>query len=168
MPKRHFVFQGGPGQAELRALEKELLAEEEFDPREGGELPKGGAYGGKPRPVRGNSRGKLEIRAPPPQQEDPEEEEEDPFDTSIVDKVIPVRKAQKRSEISVEDQDFDPTQSFKAKVVEVDPFDTSVAGAVIPELAEKEVPQQQQQEESAAAIQHSESIDSDDFDPRAF
>ena len=55
-----------------------------------------------------------------------------------------------------------------AKVVEVDPFDTSVAGAVIPELAEKEVPQQQQQEESAAAIEHSDSIDSDDFDPRAF
>ena len=127
-------------------------------------MPKGGAYGGKPRPVRGNSRGKLEIRAPaPPQQE--EDPEEDPFDTSIVDKVIPVRKAQKRSEISVEDQDFDPTQSFKAKVVEVDPFDTAVAGAVIPELAEKEVPQQQQQE---SAIQHSESIDSDDFDPRAF
>ena len=69
-------------------------------------------------------------------EEDPEVDE-DPFDTSIVDKVIPVRKAQKRSEISVEDQDFDPTKSFKVSEVEIDPFDTSAAGAVIPELAEK-------------------------------
>ena len=50
-------------------MEAELLAEEEFDPREGGPLPKSGAVGavGKPRPInRGNSKGKLEIRAPPP------------------------------------------------------------------------------------------------------
>ena len=50
-------------------MEAELLAEDEFDPREGGPLPKSGAVGavGKPRPInRGNSKGKLEIRAPPP------------------------------------------------------------------------------------------------------
>ena len=37
----------------------------------------------------------------------------------------------------MEDQDFDPTKSFKVSEVEIDPFDTSAAGAVIPELAEK-------------------------------
>ena len=108
-----------------------------------------------------------------------------------------MRKAQKRSEISVEDQDFDPTQSFKGIEKEVDPFDTSAAGAVIPgtclnnltkylsksfqryyfkescfmsfaELAEKEEEKPAPVTDQPAAIEHAESIDSDDFDPRAF
>jgi len=55
-------------------------------------------------------------------------------------KVIPIRKAKQRSDLSVEDEDFDPTSTFKqvAKDIELDPFDTTIAAAVIPELAEKQ------------------------------
>ena len=47
-------------------------------------------------------------------EEEEEDLDEDPFDTSIVDKVIPIRAAKKSSEISVEDEDFDPTRNFKS------------------------------------------------------
>ena len=41
----------------------------------------------------------------------------DPFDTSVVEKVIPVRspKISQKSTISIEDEDFDPSKSFKKK-----------------------------------------------------
>lgn len=47
-------------------------------------------------------------------QEDPDF---DPFDTSVAEKVIPVRKPKvsQRSTISIEDDDFDPESTFKAK-----------------------------------------------------
>jgi hypothetical protein len=69
-----------------------------------------------------------------------EEEEDDPFDTSIVNKVIPVRKAKQRSDLSVEDEDFDPTHTFQQiEKDDFDPFDTTIADSVIPESAEKQV-----------------------------
>merc|ERR1711953_1351120 len=64
-----------------------------------------------------------------------------PFDTTIVDKVIPVRKAAKTSDVSVEDENFDPTSTFNNCREEVDPFDTTIAGQVIPELADKPEPE---------------------------
>ena len=165
---------GGPGKAEIRALEEEFLTQEEFDPRvaEGSSVPKQVAPGtaGKPRPIhRGGSRGKLEIKAPPaPPPEEEEDAEEDPFDTSIVDKVIPIRAAKQRTDLSVEDDDFDPTQSFRqANKKEIDPFDTSVAAAVIPEL---ETPADD--EDKPLTVEPIEkplptSLTDDDFDPRA-
>ena len=76
------------------------------------------------------------MKAPEPEKEpeleEDEEEDIDPFDTTIVDKVIPVRKATVSADI--EDQDFDPTSTFNSAVEEVDPFDTTIAGEVIPEL----------------------------------
>ena len=129
---------GGPGKAEIKALEEEFLAQEEFDPRteEGTEAPSGKVYpgvAGRARPKRG-PKTELEIKTPAAEAD----EEEDPFDTTIVDKVIPVRKAAKTSDVSVEDEDFDPTSTFISCKDEVDPFDTTIAGQVIPELADPE------------------------------
>ena len=135
-------IKGGPGKAELRALEEELLDKDDFDPRlaEGSSLPQSKALpgvGGRARPKGATQQGDLEIKAPETKSDD--EEDVDPFDTSIVDKVLPVRKA-KKSEVSVEDEDFDPTNTFLSTKEDVDPFDTSIAGQVIPELADKEEP----------------------------
>ena len=128
---------GGPGKAEIKALEEEFLTQEEFDPRtdEATEAPTGKVYpgvAGRARPKRA-AKADLEIKAP-----EAADEEEDPFDTTIVDKVIPVRKAAKTSDVSVEDENFDPTSTFNDCIEEVDPFDTTIAGQVIPELADSE------------------------------
>ena len=128
---------GGPGKAEIKALEEEFLTQEEFDPRtdEATEAPTGKVYpgvAGRARPKRA-AKADLEIKAP-----EAADEEEDPFDTTIVDKVIPVRKAAKTSDVSVEDENFDPTSTFNDCIEEVDPFDTTIAGQVIPELADPE------------------------------
>ena len=145
---------GCPGKAEIHALEEEFIDKEEFDPRtaEGSSIPrKAVAPGtaGRARPKKGlptdlKVKVPLPVAVEKPKEElkpevDPEEDEEDPFDTSIVNKVIPVTKARQRSDLSVEDEDFDPTSTFKqvAKDVEFDPFDTSIAAAVIPELADQ-------------------------------
>ena len=171
---------GGPGKAELRRLEDELIDKDEFDPRTEEEasntfkkLAPGTA--GRQRPSAALSGlSDLEVKAPPSPVHNPafktigqarkekEEIEEDPFDTTIVNKVIPVRKAKQSSEISVEDQDFDPTATFKAiEIEEIDPFDTSAATSVIPELraqaeaeakakAEEQERIRKEQEEAAA------------------
>jgi hypothetical protein len=162
---------GCPGKAEIQALEEEFLEKEDFDPRtaEGSSIPrKAVAPGtaGRARPKKGLAtdlkvKVPLPVAAPEKPREDSteskeEEEEDDPFDTSIVNKVIPVRKAKQRSDLSVEDEDFDPTHTFQKvqKDIEFDPFDTTIAGTVIPELAEKSEPAppepEQQQEEVAA------------------
>ena len=134
---------GGPGKAEIRALEDEFLEKENFDPRtaEGTSIPRkplAPGIAGRQRPSAALSGlSELEIKAPPIEKKKVESEEEivDPFDTTIVNKVVPIRKAKKSSEISVEDQDFDPTSTFKAvEIEEIDPFDTSAATEVIPEL----------------------------------
>lgn len=57
---------------------------------------------------------------PPKKQEEVDEEdfeEDDPFDTTIADKVIPVRRPRvsQRSTISIEDEDFDPESTFVQK-----------------------------------------------------
>lgn len=146
---------GGPGKAEIHALEEEFLDKEDFDPRtaEGSSIPrKAVAPGaaGRARPKKGLVTD-LKVKVPLPvavekpkevtadEQVEDEEEEEDPFDTSIVNKVIPVRKAKQRSDLSVEDDDFDPTSTFKQvqQDIDFDPFDTTIVGTVIPELAEK-------------------------------
>jgi hypothetical protein len=135
-------------------LEEEFLDKEEFDPRtaEGSSIPrKAVAPGaaGRSRPKKGLATD-LKVKIPIPVDKPKEvvidtaaetevEEEEDPFDTSIVDKVIPVEKAKQRSDLSVEDIDFDPASTFEQiEKEEYDPFDTSIAGTVIPELAEPE------------------------------
>ena len=119
--------------------------------------------------------GELSVKAP---SEDKEEVEEDPFDTSIVDKVVPLRRAEKRSEISVEDDDFDPTATFKKSkeiqqslVEEPDPFDTSVAVNALPEeerRAELERRRKEAEEKARKEQEPSPDISDDDFDPRAF
>lgn len=123
-------IKGVPGKAEIKALEEEFLTQEEFDPRteEEGVSSRKVAPGsaGRARPKRVAA--ELQIKAP--------EVEEDPFDTTIVDKVIPVRKATQSSDLSVEDEHFDPTSTFESTKEEVDPFDTTIAGQVIPELAD--------------------------------
>ena len=161
---------GGPGKAELRALEDELIDKEDFDPRtaEGTSIPRkqvAPGAAGRQRPSAGLSGlSDLEVKAPPSPdgpfakvgkkkkaQVKKEDSEEDPFDTTIVNKVIPVRKAKQSSDISVEDQDFDPTATFKAiEIEEIDPFDTSAATSVIPELraqAEAEAKAKAEEEE---------------------
>ena len=136
---------GGPGKAEIRALEDEFLEKENFDPRtaEGTSIPRkplAPGIAGRQRPSAALSGlSELEIKAPPIEKKKEESVDEkdivDPFDTTIVNKVVPIRKAKKSSEISVEDQDFDPTSTFKAiEIEEIDPFDTSAATEVIPEL----------------------------------
>ena len=165
------------GHIDIKALEEELLAEPEFDPRtaEGTAVPKKNLPGvaGRARP-RGAS-GELSVKAP---SEEKEEVEEDPFDTSIVDKVVPLRRAEKRSEISVEDDDFDPTATFKKSkeiqqslAEEPDPFDTSVAVNALPEeerRAELERRRKEAEEKARKAQEPSPDISDDDFDPRAF
>ena len=85
----------------------------------------------------------LQVKAP--QQPEEEEDDIDPFDTGIVDSVIPVRAAPQQPK---EEEDFDPTLTFNSTKVEIDPFDTSIAGEVIPELADKKPePVVEQQEE---------------------
>ena len=143
---------GCPGRAEIHALEEEFLDKEEFDPRtaEGSSIPrKAVAPGaaGRSRPKKGIATD-LKVKIPIPVEKPKEvvveaapveeEEEEDPFDTSIVDKVIPVEKAaEQKPDLSVEDENFDPTSTFdQIQKEEYDPFDTSIAGTVIPELAE--------------------------------
>jgi hypothetical protein len=147
---------GCPGKAEIHALEEEFIDKEEFDPRtaEGSSIPtKAVAPGaaGRARPKKGLATD-LKVKVPipvaaevvetkPAEEEAAEEEEEDdPFDTSIVNKVIPVRKAKQRSDLSVEDEDFDPTHTFQQiEKDDFDPFDTTIADSVIPESAEKQV-----------------------------
>lgn len=145
---------GGPGKAEIKALEEEFLTQEEFDPRtdEVTEAPSGKVYpgvAGRARPKR-SAKADLEIKALACEAVD---EEEDPFDTTIVDKVIPVRKAAKTSDVSVEDENFDPTSTFNSCREEVDPFDTTIAGQVIPELAdpEPEIPEPQSEPENLSS-----------------
>ena len=177
-------IKGELGKAEIRALEDELLAEPEFDPRtaDGTAVPKKSIPGvaGRARPK--GAAGELAVKVP-----SQEEEEEDPFDTSVVDKVIPVRRAEKRSEISVEDEEFDPTAAFKKTKElsiqeEADPFDTSVAINALPEeerkaaLEKKRIEAEQAAAAKAAAAaaaakkaqEPSPDISDDDFDPRAF
>ena len=151
---------GCPGKAEIHALEEEFIDKEEFDPRtaEGSSIPRkvvAPGAAGRARPKKGLVTD-LKVKVPIPVAEKPkevveakpaeeeaevaeEEEEDDPFDTSIVNKVIPVRKAKQRSDLSVEDEDFDPTSTFQQiQKEEFDPFDTTIAESVIPELAEKQ------------------------------
>ena len=164
------------GHVDIKALEEELLAEPEFDPRtaEGTAVPKKNLPGvaGRARP-RGAS-GELSVKVP----SEEEEAEEDPFDTSIVDKVVPsARRAEKRSEVSVEDDDFDPTATFKKSkeiqqsiAEEPDPFDTSVAVNALPEeerRAELERRRREAEERARKAQEPSPDISDDDFDPRA-
>ena len=68
----------------------------------------------------------LIVKAPATaaeQQEDidPEDGDDfvDPFDTTIVDKVIPVRKAIKSADLAVEDEDFNPTSTFNSTKEEI-------------------------------------------------
>ena len=129
---------GEPGKAELKALEEEFLSDiGKEEPAK--HIPKRAqpGVGGRARP-KGQGSVDLSVKAP-----EQEEEEEDPFDTTIADKVIPVRKA-KKSDLSLEDEEFDPTASFQRSVSE----------------AEKAA--------KFKELQQADSIDSDDFDPRAF
>ena len=134
---------GGPGKAEIKALEEEFLPTEEFDPRTE-EAPSTvrkvyPGLAGRARPAKRNQADLPVVKAEDHDDLDVEDDDdEDPFDTTIVDKVLPVRAAIKSSDISVEDEHFDPTSTFHAGKEEVDPFDTTIAGQVIPELAEKE------------------------------
>ena len=67
-----------------------------------------------------------------PASEEPEDEDFDPFDTTVVEKVIPVRKPKvsQKSIVSIEDDDFDPSKAFVASAAkpaapawpEPDPF----------------------------------------------
>jgi hypothetical protein len=127
-----------PGKAEIRALEEEFLEKEDFDPRlaEGTQTPRNSVLPGQAGRVRPRGAVLQQLVVKQPEITEEEEEEDDPFDTTIVDKVIPVRKATRSSEISVEDENFDPTSTFLGTTEEIDPFDTSIAGQVIPELAE--------------------------------
>ena len=153
---------GELGKAEIKALEEEFLDQDEFDPRikEGTAVPKRNLPGvaGRARPKTAGT-GELKIKSV--SEEEEEQVEEDPFDTSIVDKVIPVRKAKKSTELSVEDDDFDPTSSFqKSKETapgvtpvpeeeeeEIDPFDTGFATSALPEEERKQEEERQRQEE---------------------
>lgn len=149
---------GDLGPAEIKALEDEFLPEDEFDPRiqDGTAVPKKSLPGiaGRCRPKGGS--GELSVKLPSVEQE---EEEEDPFDTSIVDKVVPVRRAEKRSEISVEDEEFDPSATFKKSkelesIDEPDPFDTSVAINALPEEERQaELEKKRKEEREAAAAE---------------
>ena len=157
---------GCPGKAEIHALEEEFIDKEEFDPRtaEGSSIPrKAVAPGaaGRARPKKGlatDLKVKIPIPVEAPKKEEEvaaveEEEEDDPFDTSIVSKVIPVTKARQRSDLSVEDEDFDPTSTFKQiQKEEFDPFDTSIATSVIPELAENQVEPEPEKPKEEAVI----------------
>ena len=78
---------------------------------------------GRARPRRGQQTD-LIVKAPSTaaeQQEDidPEDDFVDPFDTTIVDKVIPVRKAIKSADLAVEDEDFNPTSTFNSTKEEI-------------------------------------------------
>ena len=111
---------GGPGKAEIRALEEEFIDKEETDSQtEGNSIFKkqvAPAIAGRQRPSEElKGRSNLEILAFSEEKEDGNSnEEEDPFDTTIVNKV---------KEESEEE--------------EIDPFDTTVAISVIPELRAK-------------------------------
>ena len=86
----------------------------------------------------------IDLQVKAPQQPEEEEDDIDPFDTGIVDTVIPVRAAPQQPK---EEEDFDPTLTFNSTKVEIDPFDTSIAGEVIPELADKKPEPVEQEEE---------------------
>ena len=155
---------GGPGKAEIRALEEEFIDKEDFDPgtTESTSIPsKQVAHGtaGRQRPstalkclsnIESKAATAVNIKA----DSHDEDDIEDPFDTTIVNKVIPVRKAKQSTEISVEDEDFDPTSNFEAiEKEEIDPFDTSLATFVVPELraqAEAEAKAKAEEEERKA------------------
>lgn len=133
---------GGPGKAEIKALEEEFLTQEpEFDPRtEEAPTTKSKVYAGqagRARPAKRGPQSELIVKAPEVEEDEVDDDEVDPFDTTIVDKILPVRPATKSSDIAIEDDQFDPTSTFQDGKEEVDPFDTTIAGEVIPELAEK-------------------------------
>lgn len=80
---------------------------------------------GRARPRRGQQTD-LIVKAPAAAAEqqgdiDPEDDDDfvDPFDTTIVDKVIPVRKAIKSADLAVEDEDFNPTSTFNSTKEEI-------------------------------------------------
>ncbi len=168
---------GDPGKAEIKALEEEFLAD----------IPTGASIKqnqfARARPKGGESGGNsadLSIKVP-----EPEEEEDDPFDTSIVDKVIPVRTAKKSTDLSVEDDDFDPTKAFVRSVSETKPAPEEIreeqeegdkeVASLKPEeevpqapLSPGQLPKPPTKRASPKRIEKKiDSIDSDDFDPRA-
>ena len=65
---------------------------------------------GRARPATRGLQSDLVVKAPEPETE--VDDDVDPFDTTIVDKVLPVRAAIKSSDIPVEDEHFDPTSTF--------------------------------------------------------
>ena len=77
---------------------------------------------GRARPRRGQQTD-LIVKAPAAAEQqddiDPEDDFVDPFDTTIVDKVIPVRKAIKSADLAVEDEDFNPTSTFNSTKEEI-------------------------------------------------
>ena len=78
---------------------------------------------GRVRPRRGLETD-LIVKAPAAAAEqqddiDPEDDFVDPFDTTIVDKIIPVRKAIKSADLNVEDEDFNPTSTFNSTKEEI-------------------------------------------------
>ena len=146
---------GDPGKAELKALEEELLSDISSTKKEAEADPR---VVGRARPKGSGTSGNLSAKS----FDVDVEVEDDPFDTSIVDKVIPVRRAKKGSAgISIEDDDFDPATSFQKskspappiKEEEADPFVTSTLAGGQPVDQKKVV--------------KVDSIDSDSFDPRA-
>ena len=128
--------------------------------------------------------------------EEAEDPEFDPFDTTAAEKVIPVRKPKvsQRSTVSIEDDDFDPENSFKVKKARrpppgrpdqaIDPFDTGSV-APIPEegvlkptaqaqpvvsqvsVEEKRAQELKGIEEELIGGELKRSFTDDDFDPRA-
>ena len=86
----------------MKALEEELLYTENANhPKR----PKTASERARPK-----IETKIELAVKVPEEE---EEEEDPFDTSIVDKVLSGEKEEEKKKIvSVEDDDFDPRCFF--------------------------------------------------------
>ena len=149
---------GAPGKAELKALEEELLN----DNNNGVKRQKTGLERARPKAA---DKAELTVKAPEPEPE----EEEDPFDTSIVDKVLSGEKEEEEKKaVSVEDDDFDPSLSFQKTKQEQKLTPEPTAASI-----ESQTPSPSKTgvlappPPSRAKKVKEDSIDSDDFDPRA-
>ncbi len=169
---------GDPGKAELRALEEELLGGPEEAKNVSKEVP---GIAGRARP-KGSTGTPLSVKVP----EVGEEEEEDPFDTTLAEKVIAGESLEPEPEEKEEEappppkvpeeDEFDPSKSF-ARSISVRSEKEKLA------QEEEERKKREAEEQAQLALppgqlrrppskrdvspKKEDSIDSDDFDPRA-
>ncbi len=171
---------GELGKAELKALEDELLAKEGK-----GEV----GPSGRSRP-KGSLSKELSIKLP----EDEEEDEVDPFDTTLAEKVISGEplKDEKREEaapppvkvvpVRPQDDDFDPSRSFARSISNKSEKERLAREEEEARIAQKAIEEEEKKKhilppgqlarppskrDVSPQPKKEDSIDSDDFDPRA-